>query len=252
MTQIIFPEWRDMQGDSKYPFVDTADLTNGTITFPKSMFIDARLVAIGGGPRQYISEVIVSTTAAVVHISDENGELSTGEVVFGSGQTTIELLDTYGRPAGMLVAADSDQLNVLASWPVDTHAFTLAQTEFTATVVVPTPQIGVRGFLAEGKLFAADVYLLGEQGVFITRDGAYIRIDIIGDPRARQRFCSQLFSYDPPWFIQSINGYSPDDYGEWKIVSGVSLASDTVLRVEAIESGIGLRLVGPVKANAPD
>ena len=251
MTQIIFPEWRDMQGDSKYPFVDTADLSNGTIVFTKSMFVDARLVAIGGGPRQYISQVVVSTSSAIIHIADEAGELSTGEVVFGANQTTVELLDTYGRPAGILVSADAEQLNVLASWPVDTHTFTVEQTEFTATVVVPTPQIGVRGFLAEGKLFAADVYLLGEQGVFITKDGSYIRVDIIGDPRARQRFCSQLFNYEPPWFIQTINGYSPDEYGEWKILSGVSLATDTVLRVEPVENGIGLRLVGPVVPNAP-
>jgi len=87
MTQVIFPEWRDMQGDSKYPFVDTADLSNGTIVFTKSMFVDARLVAIGGGPRQYISRVVISTSSAIIHIADEAGELSTGEVIFGNSQT---------------------------------------------------------------------------------------------------------------------------------------------------------------------
>lgn len=250
--KLIFQEWQDQQADSAYPFADNATLTNGVDTIPKGLFVDARLYVIAGGARQFLSSVVVSTLGAYLNISDENETvIATGYLDFGAIGTTIELLDPYGRPAGILVSPPA-QLGTLASWTVGEHAFALDETEFTATVVVPQPQIGVRGFLVEGELFAGDTYLVGEQGVFLTLDQGYIRVDIIGNPRARQVFCEQVFSFEQPWFLRTINGYGPDEYGDFKILANDALASDTVLRIESQSNGLGFKLVGKVLANAPD
>lgn len=248
----LFPEWRDQQLDSKYPFTDSATLTNGADVIPSTLFVDARLFVIGGGARQFLSRIRGGTDGTTVYISDESEDIiASGFLDFSAIGDTIELKDPYDRPAGILVSS-SEQLATLSSWTVGDHDFTIDQTEFTATVVIPQPQVGVRGFLAEGQLFAGDVYLVGEQGVFLTMDGEYIRVDIIGDPRARQRFCEQLFSFDQPQFLRTINGYGPDEFGDFKILSGYQLAPDTALRLELQSNGIGLRLIGDVLPNAPE
>lgn len=248
----LFPEWRDQQMDSKYPFADNATLTNGVDSIPRTLFADARLFVIGGGARQFLSRIRGGTTGATVYISDESEEIiASGFLDFSAIGDTIELKDAYDRPAGVLVSSP-EQLATLSSWTTEDHDFTVDQAEFTATVVAPQPQLGVRGFLAEGKLFAGDVYLVGEQGVFLTMDGEFIRVDIVGDPRARQRFCEQLFSFDQPQFLRTINGYSPDEFGDFKILAGAQAASDTALRLVLQSNGLGLKLIGDVLPNAPE
>lgn len=248
----LFPEWRNQQSESKYPFSDNATLTNGVDTIPRSLFADARLFVVGGGSRQFLSQISVGIDSATISISDESeAVIATGELEFTAIGETIALTDPFGRPAGVLVST-VEQLATLASWAVGDHVFDLEHTEFTATVVAPQPQIGVRGFIAQGKLFAGDVYLVGEQGVFLTLDGEFIRVDIVGDPRARQRFCEQLFSFEQPWFVRTINGHSSDKFGDFKILAGAQLASDTVLRIEPRAAGLGFKLIGNVVTNAPE
>jgi hypothetical protein len=248
----LFPEWKSQHENGKYPFSDNATLTNGVDVISRSIFMDARLFVIGGGARQYLGKIVRTTEDASIVIMDESDtEIAAGTVTFDGAQDKVELLDPYDRPAGVLVST-TDQLATLASWTAGTHTFTIDQTEFTATVVTPQPQIGVRGFLVEGKLFAGDVYMVGEQGVFLTMDGEFIRVDIVGDPLARQRFCEQLFNFDQPWFLRTINGYESDKYGDFKIISGGQVASDTVLRVEPRSNGIGLKLIGKILNSAPD
>lgn len=250
--KIVFPEWRNEQTESKYPFADNATLTNGVDVIPKSLFVDARLFVIGGGARQYLSRIAGGVEGATIYVSDENEEtIASGYLDFSAIGGTVELLDVYGRPAGVLVG-EEEQLATLTSWTAENHDFGIEETEFTATVVVPTPQVGVRGFLVEGVLFAGDVWMVGEQGVFLTLDGEYIRVDIVGDPRARQRFCEQLFSFEQPWFLRKLSGLTPDEYGDFKILAGAQLASDTALRVELDENGIGFKLIGSVLPNAPE
>lgn len=248
----LFPEWRDQQRQSKYPFADHATLTNGLDTLTKGLFLDARLFVLGGGDRQYLSSVTIEIDQAVFTIGDaDSAAIAYGVLDFTSIQDTIALEDAYGRPAGVLVSS-ADALAAFTSWTVGEHAFTVDQAEFTATVTVPQPQPGVRGFIVEDTLFAQDVYLMGEQGVYLTQDGPYIRVDIVGDARARQRFCEQLFSFEQPWFVRTINGYGPDVYGDFKIVSGANLSTDTALRVEPQPDGLGFRLIGSVTTNAPN
>ena len=248
----LFPEWRNQQTESKYPFADIATLTNGADVIPPSLFADARLFVIGGGARQFLSRISVGIDSVAIFISDESEEvIAVGELDFINVGETIALFDAFGRPAGVLVST-IEQFATLASWSAGDHDFTIAQTEFTATVVVPQPQIGVRGFVAEGKLFAGDVYLVGEQGVFLTLDGEFIRVDIVGDPRSRQRFCEQLFSFEQPWFVRTINKHAPDEFGDFKILAGAQLASDTVLRIETQPAGLGFKLIGNVVTNAPE
>jgi hypothetical protein len=248
---IVFQEWRDQNVSSKYPFGDNASLTNGTVTLPKSLFTDARIYAVGAEGRVYLSRIVTSISEVAIYFGDDNrADLAVGRFALTSVPDNLPLLDAYGRPAGILVSSAA-QLATLASWGSSAINFTVDQTELTATVVVPTPEIGVRGFLVEGELFTGDIYLMGEQGVYLTLQDGDIRVDIIGDPRAKARFCEQLFDYKAPQLIRTINGYRPDQFGEFKLVACANLASDTALRVEEQDAGLGLRLIGDVLPNAP-
>lgn len=248
----IFPEWRDQQSNSNYPFVDVATLTNGTDTIPKNLFVDARVLAIGAINGLFLSAIDVQVESVAIQFSNpgETSWLVQGEYILSSGKGVITLADRYARPAGMLVGY-VEQLQTLASWPLGLHVFTQEAAELSATAVVPTPEIGVRGFLVEGKVFAGDVYIVGEQGVFLTPEEGCIRVDIVGDPRSKQLFCEQLFNFEQPWFIRTINNIKPDEYGDFKLLAGANIATDTVLRLESSTNGIGFKLIGDLVANAP-
>jgi hypothetical protein len=247
---IVFQEWRDQNVSSKYPFSDNASLTNGAVTLPKSLFTDARVYAIGALGRVYLSRIKTSVNSVEIWFGDDNTqELAVGRFELTAVPDNLPLVDPYGRPAGILVSSVA-QLATLASWGSSEITFTADQTELTATAVVPTPEIGVRGFIVEGELFTGDVYLMGEQGVYLTLQDGDIRVDIIGDPRAKARFCEQLFDYKAPRLIRTINGYRPDRYGEFKLVACANIATDTALRIEAQEAGLGFKLIGDVLPNA--
>jgi hypothetical protein len=158
---------------------------------------------------------------------------------------SIGLLETYNRPAGILVLSEEGRSNLL-SWDLGDHNFTYAQTAFCATVVVPQPQPGVRSLIInDTDLFANEVWLFGEGGVFFTpEENNIIRVDISGDPLARRKFCDVQGATESKLFIKTISGMGPNNYGDFKIVSNGGQAIDTVLRVEPINNGIQLKLVG--------
>lgn len=250
---ILFPDWQNEQEHSAYPFVDDATRTNGTDTLPDSVFLDARLYLIGAEGPLYLSAIDIEAERAVFTIRDAQNNRATGEYEFESGDSRIGLVDAYGRPAGVLVGT-ADSLSFFSTWPLGEHAFTQEQMEFLPTVVIPTPQIGVRGFVTEnGTFFTKDVWLLGEQGVFFTKEGpGVIRVDIVGDAAAKRKFCDTLGDFQPTRFLRTLSGVGPNTYGDFKLLSGGNEAIDTVLRIQPIQNGLSIKLVGGVLQNAED
>lgn len=245
---VYFPQWREGSSGGKYPFTDgsTGKSKEGVLV-PASLFTDARIFPVGGDVRQSITRIERSATQMDIAIADGHGETGVGIVQAGQDSNTIIIYDKYGRNCGMLLGQQI-ALSLFASLAIGTYTFPLGALEFVATCVAPQPQEGVRGILLEsGELFTGDVWLVGEDGVVVRKDGDYIRLDIIGDPRFRQRACSQLSSSSsstPQIPIQTINGISPNAYGGFYIFAGTGLAADNAVRVELQDYGLKLKIVG--------
>jgi hypothetical protein len=249
MPEIMFPEWRDDNTASKYPFSDRASLkTVAGLSFEPDLFLDAAIYPIGGRERQYLSRIRVTSRLVTIVTGDpKTAELATTTFDPLAPPDILTLADAFGRPAGVLVS-DAERLAVFQTWPLQEHKFDPTATEFAASCVTPMPQIGVRGFMTpDGELFTGDVWIVGEDGVVVRQgeNADEIRIDIVGDPLFRRRLCQPVQLFTTPRFIQTINGMKPDELGDFKITVGRTLASDTVLRVYAdTKGGITIEAVG--------
>lgn len=248
MSRVLFPEFRDEQGPTKYPFADSATLRTTTgLTIEPDLFLDAAVYPIGGRERQYLAAVAVGPRSVTLTVGDATTPVlarSTFDPL--APPDLLELSDPYGRPAGVLVS-DATRLAVFQTWPLQEHRFAATATEFAASCVTPMPAVGVRGFTTpDGTLFTGEVWLVGEDGVVVRRDGdETVRIDVVGDPLFRRRLCQPVQLFTTPRFIQTINGMKPDAAGDFKITVGRALAGDTVLRVYADDKGgITIETVG--------
>jgi hypothetical protein len=106
------------------------------------------------------------------------------------------------------------------------------------------PSNGVSSFKDElNNTVSGEVWLVGENGVVVRTEGKNIRVDVVGDPLFKRKVDN---SFVTPRFIKTINGIPPDEYGDFKIVSGSYMAGDTILRVypEPDVPGIRIELVG--------
>lgn len=240
MSRVLFPEWRDENAPTKFPFADTATLTTtSNLKIDADMFLDARLYPIGGRERQYLAAIKVEARKVTITIGDPK-TTTLASAMFDplDPPEMLDLADGYGRPAGVLVS-DPTRLSVFQTWPIGEHKFQPQASEFAASCVIPMPAIGVRGFVTEdGTLFTGDVWIVGENGVVVRQDGdETIRIDVVGDPLFRRRLCQPVQLFTTPRFIKTINGMRPDERGDFKITVGRSLAADTILRVYVDDQG---------------
>lgn len=249
-TRIIFPQFRDEQSDSRYPFVDKATLSSqeDVLEIGRDTFIDAALYAIGGYARAYISAIAVSASEIVITIGDENNKnRATARWTPASPPENgvLDVLDSYGRPAGMLLSTPL-QLSRFAAWPARTHTFALASTEFVNTVLIPAKEPGVRGLLSEnGTLLTGDVWLVGDRGIVVRQDGeGIIRIDIIGSPLFLRELCDDLNKFTPKTYIKTINGCTADEYGNFTLTATGHDAADTVLRIYPSDGNLKIDVLG--------
>jgi len=264
--RILFPEWRKQNDTTKYPFSERATLTNrqGKIIL-EGVFADANLYPVGGTVGLYLSKVVVTHSSVTLYVGNENApELCSASFSVLAPPTLLELMDTYARPAGILVSAEN-RLNAFQTLGIGTHTFDRANTEFSATVCVPVPEVGVTGFvLDDGTLLTGDVWLIGTDGVVlrkttltqeiacgvaVTHD--VIRVDIVGDPLYRRRLC------DPQALFTTVNPIRSMQFvsdnltfecapADGNITIGVNnaAATDTILRITNTETGIKINTAG--------
>jgi len=279
-SRIRHPEWRSSLDDTKYPFSPVVSLQNTAgMVIPPSVFIDAHLYPIGGSCGTYLSKIDVSSGNVTLHIGDDNAEsIATTEIAINNldqytstaGDTVIQLKDAHQRPAGVFISTPL-RLSIFAGFGTGEHTFTKAQTEFVATVCMPTPAIGVRGvILPDGSTMTGDVWLVGGSGVVLsysdtevigncnvsTVEYPTIRVDAVGDPLFLRKLC-EVENPNPgedlfltPKFIKTINIMNTSDSGEsveWEAVPDAhgrlfvqgndSLATKTSLRVRTTSEG---------------
>lgn len=253
-ARILFPQFHDEQSDSRYPFADRASLlsTERGLDIGRDTFLDASLYVIGGDRQAYISAITVETTAVTIQIGDvanKNRARATYQPLSPPENGALELLDSFGRPAGVLVANVAG-LQRFTGWPKETHTFALAATEFVASVVIPAREPGVRGLRAvEGALLTGDVWLVGGEGVTLRKeDEQTIRIDINGEPLFARVLCDENNRFQNRNFLKTItiNGapVQADDFGNFVITANNHAASDTIVRVYHSDGNIKIDAVG--------
>lgn len=244
-ARIIFPEFRDEQSDSRYPFTDTAMLTaDSDVELPRDTFIDAAIYAIDAVAPLYISSIEVTASVVTINIST-----STGDVVCSTGYTPLDpptsgelaLVDSYGRPAGLLLSSRA-RLALIGGWEPITHTFAQSATEFVAGVVYPAQEPGVRGLTLAADtadLITADIWLVGRDGVVLRADppnSNVIRVDIVGVPLFKRLQCidgtlQPIGTFAPKTFLRTVNGYGPDQFGNFNITVAAKASDATILRV---------------------
>jgi len=260
-------EWRKQNETIKYPFSSKSSLVNDAgMTIFEGVFVDASLYAIGGKDGTYISRIEVSFQTVTIWIGDSEEKFrASGTFSLVSMPEEVALLDAFDRPAGVLVSADA-RLNIFQSWAVGAYDFKSSQTEFAATVCIPTPEVGVRGFILEdGSFFAADVWLIGEDGVVLTTDVVMvpqrsgeskpynvIRVDIVGDPLFRRRLCVPVDLFESPNFIKQIRVIhtggeffcSPDEFGNINLSTSNQGTPNNPLRIRNTGNGVVIEMAG--------
>jgi hypothetical protein len=232
----IGAEWRDEQADSRYPFTDASTLegSNG-ILIEKDIILDAVIYIIGAIPPVYLKSITSEARLITITIANTDDSLVvTGSFdPFDSGDT-IPLIDSYGRPAGLLVC-DAERITRFRSWPFGVYTFDLTA-EFVESVVVPFPNKHLGGFvLPDGSMVTGDVWMVGEDGVVLREDEGAIRIDLVGDPLFKRKLCTatggSVELFVTPNYLKTINGIKPDEYGNFTITANNELAGDTILRI---------------------
>lgn len=252
MSRTLHPEWRESHSPTKYPFADAATLTNGAQFIPETIFLDAVLYPIGGRERMYLTKVVITHETATIYIGDiADKERASAAFAMASPPESLVVADAYGRPAGLFVS-EAARLAIFQSWPVGTHEFTAAQTEFVADVCVPTPELGFRGFvLSDGSIFTEDIWLLAEDGiVFTPEEGSVIRVDVVGDPLFRRRLCAGIF--DAARFLRLLTiqnqgesfSCGPGANGSFKITTAHQDTDAPVLRIRSTPEGLLIEAIG--------
>lgn len=264
--RIKHPEWLESHEPTNYPFADDATLANddGATLFPETL-LDAAFYPVGGSSGGYVSRIEITTTAAIIWYGDNaDNYRAYGKFDLGSPPDVVRVLDTYGRPAGMLVS-ESVRLAIFQSWSVGVYDFTVDQTGLVAAVCMPAPEIGLRGIQADdGTVLTGDVYIVGDDGVRVTcreqelpascgvasRTVNVLRVDLLGDPLWRRRECAPGFFTTPRFLEQVVFQQGPRSLqcqpsnGNVRIIAANDLATDTVLRIRPINEGIQIEAVG--------
>jgi hypothetical protein len=267
MDNVRFPEFIRSLEDTKYPFIPTASLSNGQVSFLEGTFLDAHIYSVAGSGRYYISQAVVQSDSVTLYIGDASDPFRlSGEIALPSSSASVQLKDAYGRPGGILVS-EPDRLALMSAWGLGTHRFSLNQTEFCVTCQMPIPDPGVSGFrLPTGEILSGSVWFIGEDGVVLRPEPStdkngnpilLLRVDVVGDPLYLQRLCESEDLFTPVRavrFLRITDGnYSylctPDAYGNFNLQMNDALAADAALRIRTTTEGIVFEVEGSAVTN---
>jgi hypothetical protein len=254
-ARILFPQFRDEQSASKYPFVDTATLVSSTpgLAISPDLFADASFFGIGGGVKLHISAVTVTPQKITVTVGDSSASarfFATFAALAPPADGTLNFQDQYGRPAGVMLTdparGGAESLTVFSSWGLGTHRFAPAATELVSTVVIPAKEPGVRALLTEDeKLHTGDIWIVGNGGVVVRAEGDdVIRFDIVGVPLFKRFVCAPQTEFPTKTFLQTINGCGPDEFGNFIFTATERLVDKPAIRIFPGENSLTFTSIG--------
>lgn len=250
-SRILFPEFRDEQAASRYPFVDNATLQSqdGTVRIANNAFIDASFFGIDVVGRLYLSQISVTPQTVTMYVGDQDEPLKLKaeyDPAVGPENSILSFYDAYGRPAGTLL---SDPLNLgkFNSWFPGNYTFTVAAAEFVSSVVIPANASGVRGVNFSDNLIYGDMWLIGDAGVVIRKEentDSTIRIDVVGEPLFNRFICEPLGDFPAQPYLKTINGCGPDRFGNFTITATAKDVADPVIRIAPQNNALVVSVVG--------
>lgn len=236
----IFPEFRDEQLASRYPFADDATLTNGTVSIPPQVFLDAALHLVGASAAVYLQSVQITPSGVTFVVKSLTGvaEASASVDLATFEGDLLHLADARGMAAGVLVV-DPESLAVFGTWLFGSYEFQASQATFAAGVTMPVPAVGVRTVAAvDGTKLTGDVWLVGDRGVVFREEAGCVRVDIIGDPLFVRQLCDPLELFHTPRLLQTINDCGPDAYGNFQLSIRDDRVPTTAVRLFADQDGV--------------
>jgi hypothetical protein len=255
-ANILFPQFREEQSDSKYPFADFATLQSqdGRVSFKKDVFVDAVFYPIGGGSAAYISRVVVAVSKVTITVETVDPVVSVSasyDPLLLPVEPMLSFQDAYGRPAGNIVF-NLELIAEIYQWGFGAYDFNRAGTEIVATAFIPAQEPGVRALTLDGKNFlTGDVVLIGADGVVLRAEtGNVIRVDIVGVPLFNRAACEDAGKItQPPRFVSTINGCAADEFGNFTITASnrgipAGVADTTVMRVYPTNAGLVIATAG--------
>jgi len=254
-ARIIFPEFRDEQSDSRYPFADKALLVAGTgQVLPRDTFFDAALYVINATAPLYIYSIKITTDRVEITIGgvgDQQIATASYDPLNPPKNGQLSVVDVYGRPAGVLLAQERI-LAYIGGWELTTHTFSPTSTEFVSSVVLPAKEPGVRAVAVNSldEFLTGDLWLVGRDGVVLRKDTRAentIRVDIVGVPLFKRLPCgtgTRVNDFVPRDFLRTINGCEPDEFGNFSITVAAKTAADSTLRIYPENGALKMNVVG--------
>jgi hypothetical protein len=247
-NRIRTSDYREELRPGRYPFRDDASLLDsGGVAIPDDLILDASLFPIGSYDNLQITKIAITPQSATISIGQANAlAVLTATIDTADPPEVLNLTDSRGRAGGVLVLDTSRALE-LQTWATGDHAFAFGAAAFVASCIIPTPEVGIRGFLTDdGVLHTGDVWLVGADGVVLRQvDDGVIRVDVVGDPLFKRRLCRPLELFQAPRFLQTINGIGPDEYGILNLLVVDAQKGDTILRITPSgESSLTIAAVG--------
>ena len=241
-NEIVYEEWRNQNEQINYPFSDDATLRNDAgAVIDRGLFVDARLYPLGGTQGLYLNRVSALEDVIRFYLAVPDGvEIAYAELDLLAipSNGVVPVVDLVGRPAGVLVSSQEQLAAAAGSFARGDTLFTIDDTQFAPSVIVPMPEIGVRGFVTDdGDEVYGPVYLIGEQGIVLSATGNVIRVDAIGNPPAKQEDCQTQDPLDPFCAIKTINKIPPDANGDFKLTIGGNSARDNIFRITQTDEG---------------
>ena len=245
---------------SKFPFRDDVTLTSYSGNFiPEDMFIDAKFY-VTNEEGLYLSSIKVQGNKLTFEVSTEADILATAEIDVYSSSGLVVFYDSLGRQAGILVSLP-ENLQQFVGWGDGIHYFSREDTEFVASVSVPTSIKGVEGFLLpNGEFVSGDVWLIGGDGVILEVNDVVINgqnakeivVNIVGDALFREKECEDKSTI--PTFVRNIifkvpsqcihSRCYPDESGNIIISTGTQYATESVLRISPDGKSLKISIVG--------
>lgn len=242
MPEIVYAEWRNQNEQVNYPFADSATLVNADgVSIDRALFVDARLYPVGGDETLYLRRVSVEEERVRFYLAIGETEIAYGELdllaIPSNGE--VPVLDLVGRPAGVLVSSPVALAAVPGSFQRGDTVFPEDATHFAPSVVVPMPDVGVRGFVTDdGDAVYGEAILIGEQGIVLSLEDGAIRVDALGNPFAKHEDCQDQDPLPPYCPVRTINGIGPDENGDFKLTIGGNSAVDNIFRVVQVTPGV--------------
>ena len=176
-SEAVYQEWQDTNRDINFPFMENTSLVGeNDIELPKDAIVDAIFYPIDLEGFLYLSSIDPTTNTMVVSDSTTGQVKGTSTATFGSG--VHYFYDQFERHVGTIVTGPG--ISELAT----SFTFAVGSAVFSAAVVLPQNQPGVRGVrLPDGTVLTGEITFVGRDGVQLTTNNdSTLRVDVVGAP----------------------------------------------------------------------